>query len=505
LNRVGKVYVSSKRDTLLADSFEKFITWVTTDQRNEFTGKGEAFYITGESGAGKTDIVRNLLKTHKVLQPIETPIGNIEPAISISLPGPATLKVLALKILAKSGYGMNPKKQEALLWYELPAALQSAGIMFVHIDEFQHLFHPGCDFEGLVKYIKGLMNDDDWPVSFIISGMPSVRNIIINDPQAERRNNSFTLDTFHRSRHQELVQHIIRTLAEAAPMEVDDLLSSDMPMRIRNSEAFDADVLTSYILSDRSVAALAQQTMPSAEDGLVLRQFVLNNVALPDDVYRSYVRKMPSIFRGFPDVGASKTTVLIEERKVAFTPENFQHLKDVEHRLKFAALNFDVYAARQSEYPVDDEFRGKLLQTGITDAQKLNVLADIDETYVASTPSVAAIVGPLLARSSATRGDHGAEFIKAVVLHSADVGVQVSLLNQLHSALSVPEIRSILSALPMPFQDIARFGKAPKLENSEPNRYLAQWLKDRDVISSFSETLLTGEIKINTFRKEPDP
>lgn len=102
------------------------------------------------------------------------------------------------------------------------------------------------------------------------------------------------------------------------------------------------------------------------------------------------------------------------------------------------------------------------------------------------------------------RGNYGAELIKAIVLHSSDIDVQVSLLNNLHEALSVREVRSILSALPMPFRDIATFGKVPRLEISEANRHLVQWLDDRKIISSFSETLLGGEIKINTFKKEPD-
>ncbi|HEY8356730.1 MAG TPA: hypothetical protein VIL30_04640, partial [Ramlibacter sp.] len=93
-------------------------------------------------------------------------------------------------------------------------------------------------------------------------------------------------------------------------------------------------------------------------------------------------------------------------------------------------------------------------------------------------------------------------FIKALILHTRELKVRISLLTKMHRTLSVPDIREIMHGLPSPFQDIATLGKSPKLENNEANRQLAQWLKDKGVISSFSETLLGGEIKINTFRKE---
>ena len=94
------------------------------------------------------------------------------------------------------------------------------------------------------------------------------------------------------------------------------------------------------------------------------------------------------------------------------------------------------------------------------------------------------------------------DFIKAVIVNSRAVNVQISLLNKWHPSLSVADVRDVLAHLPSPYQDIATFRKFPKIENNEKNRELVQWLEDRGVISSFNDTLLGGEIKINTFRKE---
>lgn len=275
-------------------------------------------------------------------------------------------------------------------------------------------------------------------------------------------------------------------------------------LQYMNSEAYDADVLTAYIQTEKAVAALVQQMMPSGEPALVLQRFVLNNDRISDAIYRAYVRRIPINFRGFPDVGPSKKNILIEERKVTFTPANFKQLDDVVLQIQFITKNFDTYTATKSEYAINDEFRGKLLHASITDVQKLNVLADVDEAYVSGTPSVAAVVGPLLARTPGGRVDYDAEFIKAIVLRSEDIQTKLTLLYRMHPALSVPEIRDVIRAMPLPYQDIATFGKAPKVEDNELNRQLVGWLKEREVISSFTETFLGGEIRINTFRKQPE-
>lgn len=268
------------------------------------------------------------------------------------------------------------------------------------------------------------------------------------------------------------------------------------------SKSYDADVLTAFIQSEQAAAALIQQPIPAGDPALALRQFVVGSDTLELDLYRSYVRLLPNHFKGFQVVDDAKTKVLIEERKVLFSPANFQHLSDVTQRVLFVAYNFDAFAAAKSDYEIDDAFRGELLRAPISDTQKLNVLADMDDAYIVETPSIAAIVGPLIDRSPTANLNYGADFIEAIVLHSPDVKIRVSLLNKMHKTLTVPKVRDILRGFPAPFKDIAGFGKFPKIENNEANWRLAEWLTERKVISSFRETALTGEIKLNTFRKE---
>jgi hypothetical protein len=267
------------------------------------------------------------------------------------------------------------------------------------------------------------------------------------------------------------------------------------------TEGYDADLLSSYLQEADTLARLADQTIPDGETAYRLRQFINGNVRFELNAYRTYIRMLPRAFTDFPDVADAKKKALIEERKVTFSPSSFQALDDVDIQVLFLSMNFAAFAAAKEDYPVNDAFRSRLLRAG-TDQQKLAVLADMDEAYVAGSSQVAAIVGPLLDRSPGARLEYGMEFTKAVIVHSRGVDVQISLLNKMHRSLSVAEVRDVLAHLPSPYSDIASFGKFPKIEDTPRNRELAGWLNSRNVISSFKEALLGGGIKINTYRKE---
>lgn len=270
-----------------------------------------------------------------------------------------------------------------------------------------------------------------------------------------------------------------------------------------NSEAYDPDLLTNYLQDHEVALALSEQPIPGDEASSGLRKFIGGNGALNPQIYHSYVRLLPKRFNYIPEVDADKIVILIQEHKISVTPEIFSNLPSFELKLLLVAANFTAFEAKKNEYPVDDEFRAKLLRSGITDVQKLKLIEDIDQTYIVDNASVAAEVGAILNKYPIDSRRYSADIIKAVTLNANAVKIQISLLNKLHRALTVSEVRDVLRRLPAPFQDIATFGRSPKIGNNDVNRQLVTWLKDRQIISSFGETILGGEIRIHTFKKEP--
>ena len=273
-------------------------------------------------------------------------------------------------------------------------------------------------------------------------------------------------------------------------------------LKFMTSDVYDVDLFTAYLQYSETAAALSQQQIPGDDASFPLRKFVIENDALSLEVYRSYIRQLPKLFNVFPELKTDKIKILIEESKITFDPSTFASLQDADLQILFIARNFATYEMNKDSYSIDDDFRAKLLRTGIMDTQKLELISNMDEAYVVSVTAVAAEIGSLLDRHTIEKYDYGVAFIKAVILNSRSIKTQISLFNKLHTTLSVSEVREILCGLPGTFQDIVTFGKSPKIENNVENRELVVWLKQRDIISSYRDTCFGDEIKIHTFKKE---
>lgn len=267
------------------------------------------------------------------------------------------------------------------------------------------------------------------------------------------------------------------------------------------SEFYSPEVLIGFLNSSIAKAALSSQPVPG-EAGAPLQVFLIENDDLELDVYRAYVKRLPSAFAEFPDVDVSRIRVLIEQHVVDFTAESFESLEEIELGVLFLAENFDAYSQIKSDITIDDEYRSKLLRTGIGDADKLTVIEEMDPAYVVANPLAAADIGSILNRVTLESIPFGAAFIEAVIISSQPIDVQISLLNKLHGALNKTAVLSVLERLPSPFREIASPGKTPKLENNEINATLASWLDAENIISSVSPAFFGSEIRINTYKKK---
>ncbi|WLR99660.1 hypothetical protein [Shinella sumterensis] len=267
-----------------------------------------------------------------------------------------------------------------------------------------------------------------------------------------------------------------------------------------SGKGYDPAVLMAYLQDDDVRAELSQNTVPGGDAAYPLRQYLIANDVLPDDAYRSYVRMLPRPFKALQKVGTTKIEILVRERKVEFSAENVGEIKDEDVKALFIELNFGAYLAKRTEIPLDIAIRERLLNSGISDQQKMIVVADIEPGLVVSSPSLASAVGPILDRSTIEATGYAPDFVRAIILNSRPEELQISLLNKLHSVLSTTEVREILQILPSPYRDIAEYGRYPKIDSSPVNEVLATWLLERRLISSFAPAIFGG-IRINTFRK----
>lgn len=234
---VKDTYVLSSRDRLLSTQFRRLIGHILT-KKNGRRDDGRVLFVTGESGAGKSEAIGNLIRTDPALQSYQTPIGPVSPAISISLSGLGTLKTLAVNILRAAGYDASHSRQQNELWDLLPAQLKLRKVLLIHIDETQHLLketEADRERKNLANALKGLMNASQWPVSFIMSGLPITTELASLDEQFERRGRFVSLEDVHYPEDREMIINIISELSDAANLDATEIFQGDMPARITHA------------------------------------------------------------------------------------------------------------------------------------------------------------------------------------------------------------------------------------------------------------------------------
>jgi hypothetical protein len=273
-----------------------------------------------------------------------------------------------------------------------------------------------------------------------------------------------------------------------------------------SSENYDANALTGYLNMNHIAATLSQFAVPDGERALPLQKFLIENEALDDDVYASYVRALPRPFEKFPeDLSWAKLQILIEEKKVSFSSENLSFLsEDRDVQLLFVTKNTDRYLEIESECALDDDFRERLLSSDVRDEQKLKIIKAMDLTLLASMPSRAAQVGPILFRTGAEVGEFGADAAVVIIVSSRPIYVQIPLFNKFQQKLDDQQVRSILSSLPNPFSEIKPGYVTPRIESTDANLEFVRWLEARRFISSWGQGGLFGlddDIRINLRRK----
>ncbi|MEW4401804.1 ATP-binding protein [Agrobacterium tumefaciens] len=267
-----------------------------------------------------------------------------------------------------------------------------------------------------------------------------------------------------------------------------------------NSDIYDDEVLTSYLQRGNAAEVLSETPVADGEQWRKLRQFLVNNEAFDDEIYRSYISNLPNQFTKLPSVGSEKLRILIKARKISFSSENFEAM-DEGIKPFFIATNFNSYWSDRDEFEMDDSLRGELLQERISEAQKMLVISEIDPNFIVGHPEVAALVAPVLNGQPIPRKPYHPDFIRAIIVNSRKGKPQISLFNKLQESLSLEEVRSILEELPSPYCDVVTSEKIPKIELTDTNMQFASWLKARKVVSSYSVSISTGIIRINKFRK----
>ena len=236
LDIVKAEYVTGGKDVRVSKALNSFLQDVLS-RKNGVRQEGGALIVSGESGVGKSSAIARAIARSPLLQPVPASFGEISPVVSINLQGPATLKLVAKRILDEAGYPFQRNVEQGELWDMLPGQLHVRRILVVHIDEIQHIVREtkkDAARKDLADAIKDVMNYKPWPISFILSGMPQSARIAV-DRQIERRCRLLDLPQIRVPEETRVIGKIIRQLCKAAGLSPEAVDHDAMHRRIAHA------------------------------------------------------------------------------------------------------------------------------------------------------------------------------------------------------------------------------------------------------------------------------
>lgn len=210
----------------------KDVESAVAENANGRLGEGRALALLGEAGAGKSRALQYVFKRHEFKEP--RPGGLVAPLVSVAAPSPCTLRQLGNAVLDALGYHATRDLKENVVWDVIRQQVKVLGIRFLHIDELQHLFQVN-DQNEIAKVrntLKNLMQQRDWPLFLIVSGLPEVYRHLEEDEQIKRRTSFVRFESLGESEAHYLRQAIAVFGGQLAELDTRTLADVDIASRL---------------------------------------------------------------------------------------------------------------------------------------------------------------------------------------------------------------------------------------------------------------------------------
>ncbi|MGZ3215101.1 ATP-binding protein [Paracoccus sp. T5] len=203
----------------LEDRFLLLIEKRLADCEAGRTGEAHGIALSGLSGTGKTSAMDQMMA--RVCKWLNNSGHEDFSNVSIRVPSPATLKFVGQTLLRALGYQISSERQAWYIWDLVRHHLKERKILFVHLDEAQHLASRGTRHElnSVASMLKTLMTDPEWPVGIILSGTQELEDILNHDPQLARRMDTVHFESLSPVAHSNDVLDLVETYCCKAELE----------------------------------------------------------------------------------------------------------------------------------------------------------------------------------------------------------------------------------------------------------------------------------------------
>lgn len=271
-----------------------------------------------------------------------------------------------------------------------------------------------------------------------------------------------------------------------------------------HSDDFDRDSISDALNLERAVEELSKTKISISEFGdpscRDLSNFIFGNDSINDSNYRRLCRSLPYSYKNFNDsLSVNKLITLAEARVVMLNNASFGFAEDNDTLMFTLVLhNLEEYLNNKAMYPINDKVKELLVFSDIKEAYKAIIARDISLGAIQNSDRLSLFMAKMLASSDIKVSGFSNDVISSCIVNFGDIKNSVLILSKVIGVFSNTEILDLLSQLPEPYSDIAKYGKSPKLSKTDENVELAKLLKDHEIISSFKGEV--EKIRLHTFK-----
>ncbi|WP_294642435.1 ATP-binding protein [uncultured Aureimonas sp.] len=210
---------------------------------------GRVLVVTGEAGAGKSAAIDHALRNRPEFAGYGIE-GAWSPVDSVVAPSPFTLGALGNAIVRRSGYEGRRDIQHSKVWPVVRELLKERGVRILHIDEAQHgdEIVNQVAFREVENTLKRMLQEEDWLVWLILSGLPELARFCQDDKSMKRRVRVLRFEPLRFPDHVETIRDTARRIGEACPsVNCTTVMTDEFANRLLHAAMRQFGILVEYI------------------------------------------------------------------------------------------------------------------------------------------------------------------------------------------------------------------------------------------------------------------
>jgi len=236
MRNLRDAYIETPRDREIRKGVNYVANRVIASRNGENI-EARGFVGTGRAGAGKTRSFSEAFARHPAFPGFREKMPGA-PLVSVKVPAPCTMMQLGRALLRETGFDLKSEKREHITWEMARAQLERTNTLCVHFDEVQNIVQSANVIESnkLRDVLKGFLNDIDYPVGLILTGLPALARFLQEDLQLRRRCHFITFPSL--TLDDALWLHdAIAALCDIAGLKVEDADKNAMAARLMQASS----------------------------------------------------------------------------------------------------------------------------------------------------------------------------------------------------------------------------------------------------------------------------